>query len=118
MAKYDDARMSVSHLHNQLKIPYSYLRTILGNLKRSHLVDSIKGRNGGFKLGRDKTEIFMADIINVTEGLDSFSKCLMGFSECPFNQGCYIHPVWLRMREEIMNILQKTSLADLLVKRE
>lgn len=118
MARYDPARMSVSHLHTQLKIPYSYLRTIMGNLTRSHLVDSIKGRNGGFRLGKDKTEIFMADIIEATEGLDSLNKCLMGFRECPFNQQCYIHPVWMKMKEEILSILKKTSLADLLIKIE
>lgn len=118
MARYDHEKMSASHLHIQLKIPYSYLRTIMGSLTRSHLVDSIKGRNGGFRLGKDKTEIFMADIIEATEGLASLNKCLMGFSECPFNQQCHIHPVWMRMKEEILSILKKTSLADLLIKSE
>lgn len=118
MARYDHVRMSASHLHTQLNIPYSYLRTILGNLTRNHLVDSIKGRNGGFRLGRDKTDIYLADIIEATEGLDSFNKCLMGFSECPFDRECYMHPVWIRMKEEILNVLKKTSLSELLTKRE
>jgi DNA-binding IscR family transcriptional regulator len=38
----------------------------------------------------------------------------MGFDECPFNYSCYLHPIWIRMRNEILNVLKQTSLADLL----
>ena len=114
MAENETIRMSASYLHNKLNIPYSYLRTVLGDLSKNNLIKGVNGRNGGFRLNRDKSSIFLADIIEVTEGLESFNKCVMGFDECPFNYSCYMHPIWIRMRTEILDILKQTSLADLL----
>jgi Rrf2 family protein len=109
--------MSASYLHIKLNIPYYYLRTILGDLSRNRLINSTKGRNGGFRLSRDKSVIFLADIIEATEGLESFNKCVMGFNDCPFNYGCFIHPIWIKMRADILSVLKKTSLADLLIEK-
>jgi Rrf2 family protein len=114
MAEHDTIRMSASYLHSKLNIPYSYLRAVLGELSRNKLIDGTKGRKGGFRLSRDGSSIFLADIVEVTEGLESFNKCVMGFDECPFNYSCYMHPIWIRMRTEILNVLKQTSLADLL----
>ncbi len=114
MAEHENIRMSASYLHSKLNIPYSYLRTVLGDLSKNSLIKSVNGRNGGFRLSRDKSTIFLADIVEVTEGLESFNKCVMGFDECPFNYSCYMHPIWIRMRTEILHVLKQTSLADLL----
>ena len=114
MAEHENIRMSASYLHKKLNIPYSYLRTVLGDLSKNNLIKGVNGRNGGFRLNRDKSAIFLADIIEVTEGLESFNKCVMGFDECPVNYSCYMHPIWIRMRTEILDILKQTSLADLL----
>jgi Rrf2 family protein len=118
MAEHDTIRMSASYLHSKLNIPYSYLRTVLGDLSKNNLINGINGRNGGFRLSRNKSTIFLADIVEVTEGLESFNKCVMGFDECPFNYSCYLHPLWIRMRTEILNVLKQTSLADLLTGKE
>lgn len=114
MAEHNSMRMSASYLHRKLNIPYSYLRAVLGDLSKNKLIHGTSGRNGGFRLSRDKSAIFLADIVEVTEGLESFSKCVMGFDECPFNNACKMHPVWVKMRTEILNVLKQTSLADLL----
>jgi len=117
MAQHDGARMSASYLNSKLNIPYSYLRSILGDLSRNRLINGIKGRNGGFILSRDKSAIFLAEIIEVTEGLNNFSKCIMGFNECPFNYGCFMHPIWIKMRADILDVLYKTSLGDLIIEK-
>jgi Rrf2 family protein len=114
MAQNDSVRMSACYLHNDLHIPYSYLRAILGELSKKGFINSTRGRNGGFRLSRDRSEIFLADIIEATEGPDSFSRCIMGFRECPFNYGCLLHPFWIKTRSEILDLLRKTSLDDLL----
>jgi Rrf2 family protein len=114
MAEHSSMRMSAIYLHGKLNIPYSYLRRVLGDLSRNNLITGTSGRHGGFRLNRDKSAIFLADIVEATEGLESFNKCVLGFDECPFNYGCNMHPVWVRMRSEILSILKQTSLADLL----
>lgn len=114
MAKHESVRMSASYLHNQLNIPYSYLRTMLGELSKKRFINSIKGRDGGYILSRDKSDIFLMEIIETTEGPDDFNRCALGFDKCPFNGGCYLHPVWTKMRTDIVKILKTTSLADVI----
>lgn len=115
LAKHENVRMSASYLHEKLGIPYSYLRQVLSGLSKKGLIDSNRGARGGFVISRDISTIFLADIIEATEGLDSFDRCIMGFSKCPFNYGCSMHPVWVEMRSNILNVLKKTSLADLYI---
>jgi Rrf2 family protein len=114
LAKHENIRMSASYLHEKLDIPYSYLRQVLSELSKKGFIDSNRGSRGGFIITRDISTIYLADIVEATEGLDSLNRCIMGFSKCPFNYGCSIHPVWIEMRTNILNVLTKTSLADLI----
>jgi len=41
----------------------------------------------------------------------------MGFNECPFNYGCFMHPIWIKMRADILDVLYKTSLGDLIIEK-
>ena len=114
LAQHDNVRISASYLHKNLDIPYAYLRAILGDLSKKGLINGTIGRNGGFRLTRDKSQLFLAEIIEATEGLESFNNCIMGFNKCPFNYGCKMHVPWTNMRTEILNLLKRTSLDDLL----
>jgi len=113
MSKFTNSRMSAKFLHEKLDIPYSYLRQVLGSLNKHGLIDSTKGRGGGFILTRDINNIYLDEIINSSENLDDFNKCIMGFQECPFNNPCPIHNLWSNARDEIRDVLKHTSLADL-----
>ncbi len=115
LARHENIKMSASYLHKKLEIPYSYLRSVLLDLARKGLIKGTKGRNGGFLLAKGKSEILLSEIINATEGLDTLNKCFLGFEKCPFsNACCRFHHLWTGMRSEIMEILTKKSLEDLL----
>lgn len=113
MAKNENVTMSARLLHKKLKIPYSYLRTLLGDLLNRGIISSTRGRNGGFRLSKDKSAIYLSEIIEITEGMESLGKCIMGFSDCPFNHECILHPLWTKMRGDILKVLNNTSLADI-----
>jgi len=113
MATNEENHMSAALLHEKLKIPYSYLRQILTNLSKSGFIKSTRGRSGGFTFSKEKEKIFLADIIEATEGLDSLNRCILGFRECPFNSECQMHSVWESTRSNIIKVLKETSLADI-----
>jgi len=118
MATHIESNMSAAFLHEKLSIPYPYLRQILKDLSKSGFIQSIRGRNGGFAFSRNTKDISLADIIESTDGLESLSKCILGFKECPFNDKCSMHSVWETTRANILKVLKETSLADLTKKRE
>lgn len=112
MAEKENKVYSATLLHKMLDIPYPYLRSILGKLSKKHLVKTVRGRNGGFMLSRPGSEISIAEVIETTESFESLDRCLLGFERCPFNHGCFFHPVWTGMRNKIINILSTTTLSD------
>ena len=118
MANHIDENMSAEYLHIKLGIPYQYLRQILTKLSKNGLINSTRGRSGGFELARDVSTIYIADIIEITEGLDGFNKCVLGFQTCPFENKCAIHDLWDGSRNNIIKILRETSLANLMLKQK
>ena len=117
MAQNREAVCSSSFLHEKLNIPHQYLRQLLTQLSKSGFIHSTRGRNGGFVFSKDICEIFVADIINSVEGLDSFNKCILGFTDCPFDTKCSMHDFWEKTRSDIIKELKTTSLSDLLLKK-
>jgi Rrf2 family transcriptional regulator, iron-sulfur cluster assembly transcription factor len=117
MATHEELKMSAAYLHEKLGIPYPYLRQILKNLSRKGFIRSTRGRSGGFAFRKAKNEIYLADILEATDGLESINKCILGFGACPFNNECSMHTRWEAIRNDMFKILQETSLADILAKQ-
>lgn len=113
MATHESDHMSAASLHDKLSIPYPYLRQLLANLSKSGFIHSSRGRNGGYSFSMETKEITLADIIDATDGLESLNKCILGFSDCPFNHGCSMHPVWEKTRKSILKVLKETTLYNL-----
>jgi DNA-binding IscR family transcriptional regulator len=55
---------------------------------------STRGRNGGLVFSKKISDIFIVDIIESVEDLDSINKCILGFTDCPFDDHCSMHEFW------------------------
>ncbi len=117
MAKNKEEICSANYLHKKLRIPHQYLRQLLTKLSKSGFIHSTRGRNGGFVFSKEISEIYVADIIEAVEGLESFNKCILGFTICPLDEQCSMHEFWESTRDVIIKELKTTSLADLLLKK-
>ena len=113
MADHESLRYSAKKLHEELEIPWPYLRQMLTSLSKSGFIKSVQGRNGGFQLQTPADQIYLAKIVDSVEGLNVFGTCIMGFQKCPFNHTCVMHEVWAETRENILRVLNNTSLAQL-----
>ena len=102
--------ISAMMLHKKLGIPWPYLRKILNNLVKRGLITSRRGRQGGFLLAKKADAIFIAEIIDAVEGLDTLSNCIMGFEKCPFDHKCALHGLWEDTRKNILDVMNNTSL--------
>jgi Rrf2 family protein len=104
---------SADHLFTKLQIPKKYLQRMLTDLVRGGFIISVRGRNGGFTFARNINTIFLADIINFTEGVDWAPKCIFGFKECALENPCAIHNLWTDNHIAQANMLKTTSLGNL-----
>jgi len=113
MADHDGEKYSAKQLNELLEIPWSYLRQLLTSLSKNGFISSTRGRNGGFQLQKPSDQIVLAEIIDSVEGLQVLGTCIMGFKKCPFNHTCAMHEVWEETRENILNVLNNTTLDQL-----
>lgn len=114
MARHQESKYSAKKLNELLDIPWPYLRQLLTSLSKSGFIYSTQGRSGGFQLNKGPDQIVLAEIIDAVEGLNVFGTCIMGFKQCPFDHTCAMHEVWEETRNSILNVLNNTTLDQLL----
>lgn len=110
----DESRLySVDDIFEKLKIPYRYLRKLMTNLTKSEFIDSIQGKNGGYKISKKLEDIKLLDIINAVDPDYLLGKCFFGFDNCELQPTCVMHDQWTEVRTNIRTILASTSLTDI-----
>ena len=94
------------------KISLSYLEQLFGKLRRSGLVESVRGPGGGYNLARPSDQLSVADIIiAVDEPIDA-TQC-GGRENCKDDRRCMTHDLWASLNDHIFNFLSGVSLAQL-----
>ena len=97
-------------------VPVNYLEQILLQLKRNGYVQSKRGVNGGYKLSRNPNDIIIGDVIRNLEGPLAPMGCvsISSYESCPLEEGCLLKPLWALIRDKIAELLDNTTLYDLL----
>jgi len=97
-------------------ISEKYLEHLFASLKKAGLVHSVRGAQGGYRLGRSPAEITLGDIIRVLEGPISPTECVLegpGSEDCTRAAECVMRLVWCRVKQQINDILDAVTLADI-----
>jgi Rrf2 family protein len=99
----------VDEIAREMSIPKSFLAKILQRLSRAGIVESFVGIQGGFRLSKKPREISLYDVITAIEGPVAMNKCTVSKKNCSLSSICRIHPIWIRVRNEIEEILKKST---------
>jgi Rrf2 family protein len=105
--------MTIKDIAREEGLPPYFLSKILQILARHKILDSAKGPTGGFALAHPKNEIFLREIVFSIEGEDVYERCAVGFLECNDETPCPMHEIWSCVKEQILEYLKITSLAQL-----
>lgn len=100
-------------ISKKLEIPKEFISKILQSLTDSGIIYSKKGKSGGFALAKNPAEIKLIDIVTAIDGLDIFTKCVLGFPKCSPVHPCPVHDRWGKLRTEAYEMLSSESLKDL-----
>jgi len=116
--KHCEKSHSVNTIYQELDLPYKYLTKLMTELVKQGLVKSSRGRDGGFTLAKNASEILLSDILQaIGEALDS-QKCVLGFEKCDSSNPCALHEKWDKPNKLIEQIFTTTSLESLLLNRD
>jgi FeS assembly SUF system regulator len=95
-------------------IPQPTVSKVLKTLARSGLVESERGKNGGYRLAREPQAINVADIVDSIEGPIAVTECSTESRGCCDLEGaCPTEKNWVRINEAIRQALRGITLADM-----
>lgn len=117
-ARYGKGPVLISEISNNKKIPIKFLETILLELKQNHILDSKKGKGGGYYLLQSPKKTTLAQAIRVVGGpiallpcvsINFYEKC----SDCD-QATCGLNKAMLLTRDATLRILEKKTLVELI----
>jgi len=93
-------------------IPKRFLFKIMVSLTKAGIVKSVRGRNGGFMIGRDPEKISLYDIIEAVEGPIALKRCLVSADKCNKNatEYCTMHKRLTELREDLVCKFRSTNM--------
>jgi Rrf2 family protein len=102
-----------ARIARQIHAPSNYLGKLLRQLARAGIVEGRKGSNGGFRLAGQTPSLSLFDALRPIEHFDRYKMCLLGRPKCRGSDPCLLHEGWSRVRDQYMDYLKATTLADI-----
>ncbi|HUN13367.1 MAG TPA: iron-responsive transcriptional regulator RirA [Rhabdaerophilum sp.] len=95
-----------------------FLFKILQPLVEAGLVVTVRGRNGGVRLGRPAEKINLFDVVRVTEDNFAMAECFENDAvECPLVDSCGLNAALREALGAFFEVLARHSIADLAAAR-
>ena len=107
--------ISLPEIADRQNISLSYLEQLFSRLKKSGLVESIKGPGGGYMLSKGADDIVISEVIQAVDE-DLETTACNGKSNCHNNHQCISHNLWQDLGTEIKNFLSDITLQQVISK--
>ncbi len=107
--------VALSAIADRQHLSVAYLEQIFAQLRRFGLVDSVRGRSGGYKLARPAREIAISEIMIAVEEETRMTRCLDLAGDgggCLGESKCLTHGLWHALGDHIRTFLAGVSLQE------
>lgn len=111
--------MQIARIAEEENIPKKFLEQILLDLRNAGYLYSKKGAGGGYSLNKDPQDIYLVDILRITDGpiamvpcasIKFYHKC----DECNDELTCGIRKAFIEVRDASLKVLSETSIANII----
>ncbi|HQV84847.1 MAG TPA: Rrf2 family transcriptional regulator [Chitinophagaceae bacterium] len=115
--KYKQGPVLIAEISKKKKIPLKFLENILLELKKADILDSKKGKGGGYFLKMDPVKVKVATIVRLVNGPIAMLPCVSLYfyercKNCDEKQ-CGLHDMMIEVRDASLAILENRTLSDL-----
>jgi Rrf2 family protein len=115
----NDVPVMSSEIAKKQNIPKKFLERILLDLKKAKILDSKRGRHGGYFLSKPAEDINLADIMRLFDGAIAFLPCVTHdyyepCEECKFEEQCGIRNAFMELKHMTVKFLKSCTLKDIL----
>ncbi|MCC3867188.1 MULTISPECIES: RrF2 family transcriptional regulator [Terrisporobacter] len=109
----NEGPMPLNMIASKQKIPEQYLEQIFSTLKKSKLITSVRGAQGGYLLNKAPDEVTVGDVLAILEGPVALSQCIIDEGVCENSNDCSTKLVWEKLKKGIEDVLNSITLQDM-----
>ena len=120
--KYDQGPVLISEIARKKRIPLKFLENILLQMKKAGILESKKGKGGGYFIREHPSKTSIAAVVRIVDGPIAMLPCvsLYFYKKCKNcdERNCGLHGIMEAVRDAQLNILENRTLNDLATGRE
>lgn len=118
LVRHDNAGpLSLASLARRNRLPPKFLEQIMSTLRHAGIVRTTLGARGGYEMGVDPAQITLGRVIRLLDGALAPLACVsLRYYEpcsCPDEATCSLRDVMIDVRDSMLEILDRETLADL-----
>ncbi|HPF52371.1 MAG TPA: Rrf2 family transcriptional regulator [Draconibacterium sp.] len=113
LRNWEEKRPGVLEIATEIEAPSAFSAKILQTLTRHNLVDSAKGRGGGFYFNEEQKQLTLYQVIHVMEGDGCFHRCGFGLKSCNNENPCPLHEQYKQVRDGFYDIVKNETIQSL-----
>lgn len=115
--KYEEGPVLISEIAKKKRIPLKFLENILLQLKKAGILESKKGKGGGYFIKNHPSKTSIAAVIRIVDGPIAMLPCvsLYFYQKCENcdERNCGLHNIMEKVRDATLGILENRTLQDL-----
>ncbi|MGH8860691.1 MAG: RrF2 family transcriptional regulator [Jatrophihabitantaceae bacterium] len=114
LAAHEPDLVKVDVIVREQGLPRKFIEAILGELRRSSIVRSQRGADGGYALARPASEITIGAVIRAVDGPLAEVRGLRPHETTYEGVAAHLPAVWIAVRTSLRKVLDETTLAQVL----
>lgn len=113
--RYGEGPISLKSVAERQDISDHYLEQLIAVLRKTGLVKSVRGAQGGYSLSREPGKIRVGDVIRALEGPIAPVDCVNEEDPecCARAENCVTRTIWEKVRDSITDVLDSITLEDM-----
>ncbi len=120
---YNQEMLQIADIATKADVPKKFLEQILLELKKNHILDSKKGKGGGYFLRMAPEKVTLGAVIRMMSGAIALVPCASKTAyspcdECKDESICGLKIIMIEAREATTSVLDSKSIADILNESE
>lgn len=116
VAKMQDEkrRVQIDEIAGSLSVPKHFLGKIMKQAVKEGLLKSTKGPYGGFSLADGTLTTPLIRLVEITDGMDQFSVCVLKLKNCDSTNPCPLHYEMEEIKGKFLAVFRETTIGDLI----
>ncbi|KAA3615721.1 MAG: Rrf2 family transcriptional regulator [Calditrichaeota bacterium] len=112
----DRSTIPISEISEKLNISFHFLTKIFQKFTSKNILSSNRGPKGGISFSRSPEKIYIFEVVDIVDGGGIFDKCVLGLPGCGELEPCPMHDNWARVKDDIKQQFEETTIHDLATK--